>query len=90
MDDEPDISAGASVACPDDALVHEDGVCAACDDFADGGTHVLKAVYGSDGYAVVHWDDDGLAGVSVDYSFEPDFFADHGTVSNHITESGGD
>jgi hypothetical protein len=63
------VASFASVAVLWDAFVEQDGVCAAGHHFADGVAHVGEACDGAYCDTVVHWDDDGFACVTVDYSF---------------------
>ena len=84
VNDQADIVPRAAVAGPDHALVHQNGIRPAGDHLADGGPHVRQALDGAHRDAVVHRDDDCLARVAVDDSFESYCFADHGQTSKRI------
>jgi hypothetical protein len=77
MNNQADVSAGASVTGAYHSLVHQDGVCTAGNDLADRLAHILQALNRADRYAVVHGNNDRLAGIAVDYSFESYLFAYH-------------
>ena len=55
--------------------MHEDGVGAAFGEVVDGLLHVEEAVDGAHGYAVIHGNDDGVAGITVENALESNLFA---------------
>ena len=73
--DEADVIALVTAAAADEALVHEDGVGAAFGEVVDGLLHVEEAVDGAHGYAVIHGNDDGVAGITVENALESNLFA---------------
>jgi hypothetical protein len=77
MNNKADVFARASMACANHSFVHQDCVCAACDDPADCGPHIRQTFNWPDRYTVVHRDYYRFAGIPVDYSFQPYLFAYH-------------
>ncbi len=72
---ETDVTALVTAAAADEALVHEDGVGTAFSEVVNGFLHVKETVDGAHGYAVIHGNDDGVAGITVENTLESNLFA---------------
>ena len=78
MDDQAKVLAfaGRAEAAAAQALVHQHGVGAAVGHVGDGLVDVLDAFDGSDGHAVIHRNNDGAAGFTIEDTLETNLLAE--------------
>ena len=82
VDNQPDVSARAAMAGPDDTFVHQDSICATGYDIADRRPHIGQTFDRADRNTVVHRDNYRPVRIAVDYPFQSYLFAYHSQISN--------